>query len=730
MLCRMYPASFRARFEAGLRHSFLCDLARARTRGAAAAALFWVLTAADVIRFGACERLRHLPLSTPASGPGGASMLSLLTADLRDGWRSLRGTPVVTAVAIVSLALGIGANTALFSILNSLVLKALPVREPARLALVADGDWTNPIWEQMRQRQPQFADGAFAWSATRFDLASTGETDFVDGAWVSGGMFDVLGVPAARGRVIGDADDRRGGGPDGPVAVISYPFWQRRFGGAADIVGRTLTISRVPFTIVGVMPQGFFGPDVGRSMDVAVPIGSEPLIRGRESALDARSTWWLSIMVRLRPGQSVEQATALLRGVQPQIREATIPANWPAAEQKQYLTDAFTLTPAASGESPLRKQYVQPLTVLLIVVGLVLLIACANIASLLLARAVARRHEFSVRLALGASRLRLSRQLLVESVLLAGAGAALGLVFAHWASRTVVAQLTSGARTVSLDLALDWRVLAFTTGVTAATVLLFGLAPAFGVSAVAPQESLKEQARGVAGGRRMTLRHAIVVVQVALSLTLVVAALLFARTFTALVTRDIGFDRDPVLLVNVSARRSAETPERRLALFAQLRDAAAAVPGVSHAAASFTSPVGTSGWNMAVKVPPDSTLGRRERMAWVNAVTPDWFATYGIDLAAGRDVAEADTGGPRLAVVNRAFANRFLKPGNPVGQQFEPGDAFAGTAPYRGHRSGRGRRLSIRARGDDADRLHSARRSGTARPQTLSSACDRPVRRR
>ncbi|MGH9370815.1 MAG: ABC transporter permease [Vicinamibacterales bacterium] len=249
--------------------------------------------------------------------------------DLRDAFRALRATPVVTIVAVLSLALGIGANTAIFSILDSLLIRALPVENPQRLHIVGVGaevrnTWTNPIWEQFRERQSLF-DGAFAWSSTRFNMAQGGPTEFVDGVWASGRYFDVLGVPAVLGRTFTEADDARGGGPDGPVAVISYNFWQRRLGGAADAIGRPLTVERVPFTVIGVTPPAFFGVDVGRTFDVAIPIGTEPLIRGRESSLDRRSNWWLNVMLRLKPDQDREAGNTAVRGVHPQIREATMP---------------------------------------------------------------------------------------------------------------------------------------------------------------------------------------------------------------------------------------------------------------------------------------------------------------------------------------------------------------------------------------------------------------------
>ena len=332
--------------------------------------------------------------------------------DFRAAVRGLRKSPGFALVAIGTLALGIGANTALFSIFSSLILRPLPVRDPGSLALLTNGSWSYPIWEELRARDNLF-DGAFAWSNQTFDLSPSGKTDPVDGAYVSGRLFDVLGVTAIRGRMITAADD--GGasppsvnrGADGPVAVISHRLWRQRFAGASDVIGRRLTVQRVPFTIVGVMPPGFFGPDVGRMTDVMLPFAAEPLIRGQESRLASKGSWWLQIMVRLKPGQGIEGANSALRAAQPQIVGG--------ASRSEVISEPLTLAPAATGRSPLRTRFETPLFAMVVAVGLVLLVACANIASLLLARALARRRELSVRLALGSSRWRIARLLFIES---------------------------------------------------------------------------------------------------------------------------------------------------------------------------------------------------------------------------------------------------------------------------------------------------------------------------
>jgi putative ABC transport system permease protein len=631
--------------------------------------------ALDALHAASFLELSKRPRAKPGGGYG---------HDFRVAIRQLIATPVVTAVAVLSLALGIGANTAIFSLVNSLVLRALPVKDPQQLAILTDeslqsnDSWTYPIWREVLQR-PQLFDSAFAWGTQRFDLASGGVAEFVDGIWVTAGIFETLGVSPVLGRAFTDADDRPGGGEDGPVAVISHAFWQRRFGGAADTIGRRLTLERIPFTIVGIMPPDFFGPDVGRRVDIAVPLRMVTVVLP-ERRVEQRDWWWLNVMMRLRIGQSAGQATAALRAVQPHMRSATLPPDWPATDRQQYLSKGLTLVPAATGNSDLRTRYERPLLTIQIVVALVLLIACANIANLLLARAAARRHEWSVRLALGASRWRLVRLLMTESVVLSLVGAGLGFLVARWGSQLLVQQLSTQTNAVFLDLPVDWRVLAFTTGTAVLTALLFGTVPAFRAAGVAPMEAIKDQGRGAAGETgRMSVASTLVVAQVALSVLLVVAAALFMRTFANLARLDLGFDPTRVLVVTMSAERASIEPAQRVAVFERARQAVQALPGVERAALSYVTPVSGHNWGNRLEVSGSIALSETERGARRNQVSPEFFETYGQRLVAGRNFTDGDRdGAPLVAIVNEAFARRFLNGANPIGHTLRRFPARAG----------------------------------------------------
>ena len=589
--------------------------------------------------------------------------------DLRLGIRALRATPVVTAVAVLSLVLGIGANTAIFSLVNGLLLRPLPVKDPHRLVMVSTGSemttqFGYATFEQIRRHGEAF-DGALAWSLGGKSMLTYGDaTETVEHHFVSGDYFSTLGVRPLLGRSITVADDVDGGGPDGPVIVISYGLWQRRFGGAASVVGAKVIVDRSPATIVGVAPSDFFGPVVGSGFDIAVPIKVQPLVQPATPLTDEMT--WLTIMLRMKPGQSVNAATAALRAVEPQIRAGALPKD--IQEARSFLKEPFTLSPVGGGLSPLRNRFERPLMMIFVVVALVLVIACANIANLLLARGTARRHELSVRVALGASRWDLTRQLLTESIVLASIGAVAGVVFGGWASRAIVSQLSTSATPVVLDPSLDWRVLTFTAATTIATAVLFGAAPALRATRVHPIEALKEQGRSAAGETGGHLSGALIVAQVALSLVLVMVAGLFVATFERLAHAPLELDRDRVLVVTLTAPTIPGTG--RNGFYHRLVRAVASLPGIAAAGGSVNPPiVGALTGDFVVSEPGTEPPPDAERISQSNGVTPGWFAAYGTPIKAGRDFDGHDTLATQpVMVVNEAFVRRFLPGQSPIGK--------------------------------------------------------------
>jgi putative ABC transport system permease protein len=593
-----------------------------------------------------------------------------LWQDVRSAVRGLRKNPGFTLVAITTLALGIGANTALFSIFNGLILRPLPVHDPSRLALLLDGSWSYPIWAEIKARENDLFDGAIAWADERFDLLRGGKSAFVDGAHVSGRFFEVLGVSAARGRMLTPADDAADA-PDGPVAVISHRFWRERFAGADDAIGRQITLQRRAFTVVGVMPPGFFGVDVGRMTDVMLPFAAEPLMRGQESQLASVGSSWLDMMVRRKPGQSLEQANAALRGVQPQIRAATVSGVAPARAAR-YLTRPLTLADAATGKSSLRSEFEKPLIAMIVAVGLLLLVACTNIASLMVARVLARRRELSVRMTLGGSRGRLARMLFTESLIVAMSGAALGVVFAAWSGALLVRQLSTWESDVSLELALDWRVLGFSVTLACVSAIVAGVAPALGLRSVAAGEAIKDARRGLTGDRRFAVRGTLVVAQIAVSLMLVTSAGLFLRSFSSLNQLPLGFVPEPLLTAELDLQASDAPIEQRRARAERLRAAAAAVPGVRSASLSRVSLLTGGGWGanrVAVDDGPMPVEDLSANRLWRNATTPGWFGTMGTPLVNGRDFTDGDrVGAPLVAIVNHAFVRRYQLGLQPIGR--------------------------------------------------------------
>ncbi|HVX67650.1 MAG TPA: ABC transporter permease [Bryobacteraceae bacterium] len=602
----------------------------------------------------------------------GWTFLDTVAQDLRYGWRSLAANPGFTATAVLSLALGIGANTAIFGIVNALMLRTLPVPEPGSLMVVkyTDGEYfTNPLWEQVRDHQQSFS-GALAYLGDRFNLANGGESHFANGLWVSGEFFRTLGVPALRGRVFTQDDDRHGGGVAGPVAVISYRFWKGHFNGDPDVVGRTVRLNRQPFQIVGVTPPWFTGLEPDRKYDVAIPIGCDPILRADRSLLAARSAWWLHVLGRLKAGESAARAEAGLRAIAPEVMRAALPLDWRPKDQKAFLAKTLGLAPAATGFSDTRGSYRKALFALMTIVALVLLIACANIANLLLARASARERELAVRMAIGAARWRVVRQLMTESLLLSLAGAAGGLLLALWGSRLLVQLISTTGREVELDLTPDVRVLGFTIGAAALTALLFGLAPALRATRIGVGGVLKENSRGaVRGSSRHSLGKLLVAGQVALSLLLLVGAGLFLGTLRNLMTVDAGFDQKRLLLVNADCEHAGVQPKQRVQVFTQLLERLRALPGVRSASTSMLTPISGFVWNGPAAAEGFQATSDEDMMVFFNRVSPGYFETMRTPLVAGREFNSRDTlNAPHVIILGAATARHFFGAANPIGK--------------------------------------------------------------
>jgi predicted permease len=607
-----------------------------------------------------------------------------LWQDLRFGARLLRVNPGFAVVAVLSLALGIGANTAIFQLIDAVRLRTLPVKDPQQLATVRiiDRQWssgsfngnyaqlTYPLWQQIRQRQEGFSSiGAFGEDS--FNLATGGEVHNARGLWVSGDFFSTLGVQPFIGRMISNSDDQSGcaGGVD-----LSYAFWQHQYGGEASALGKDITLEGHAFPIIGVTSPRFNGVSVGESFDVAVPICAEAIIRGEYSRLNGRKDWWLAAIGRLKPGWSVEKATSQLKVISPQMLQETIPPSYDSEGVKHYLAYKFGAFPADTGLSELRRQSSAPLWLLLGISGLVLLIACANLANLMLARANSRQREISVRLALGASRGRLIRQLLVESLLLAFLGALFGALLADQLSGALVAMITTPNNPTFLDLGVDWRVLGFTMGLAVLTVVFFGLAPALRATTAEPNAVLKTGRGMTASRERHGFRRSLVSTQVALSVVLLVAALLFVRSFRNLMTVDAGFRQDGAIVTYVDFTKLKLPAERRQDFKRDLLERLRGVPGVETIAGARLVPIGGSFWNDSVT---GKTNADEKGVAWENFISPNYFRTLETPLVEGRDFDSNDTAtSPAVAIVNQAFVNKYLGT-NPIGEQFrlwtEPG---------------------------------------------------------
>jgi putative ABC transport system permease protein len=606
--------------------------------------------------------------------------LESLWQDLHYGARLLRRNPTFAVVAVLTLALGTGANTAIFQLVDAVRLRPLPVDRPEQLAEVRIvqapngrtgtfiGRWpmlSYPLYLKLRAEQQAFS-GLAAWGSTSFDLAQGGEQRAAEALWVSGNFFEVLGVRPAAGRLIAPSDDVRG---CAGTAVLGHAFWQREYGGAPSAVGSTLLLDGHRFDVIGVASPEFYGVDVGRAFEVAVPICAEPIVAGDQTSLDKPDMWFLGGVGRLKPGVTVEQAGAQLAGMSATILGATVSTRYSAVDAKDYREMVIGTQPAASGVGGLRRNYGDSLNVLLGVTGLVLLTACANLANLMLARATAREREVAVRLAIGASRRRIVRQMLSESLLIAAIGSMAGMLIAQWFSRSMVALLDSDSNPLFIDLSLDWRVFAFTAGVALTACLVFGLAPAISATRTSLGITLKADGRGSTDGReRFSVRRALVVVQVALSLVLVVGALLFARSLRNLTTMDPGFRQDGVLTATLDYRKANVPEPNRAELTRRIVERLRAVPGVRGVSQTFLTPVDGNFWNERVLV---GGVRHRDSVNF-NAVGPGYFDILGIRLIAGRDFDARDTPeSPRVAIVSESFARALFPGRDAIGQSFD-----------------------------------------------------------
>jgi predicted permease len=580
--------------------------------------------------------------------------------DLRFGVRLMRRHKVFTAMAVLSLALGIGANTAIFSLIDALLLKPLPVEHPEQLVIV-DGigyEYPDPVYVELSEKNSVFA-GMITFNRIEATLSDGSQAERVSGQLVSGNFFTVLGVSPHLGRVFTEADDQTPGAH--PVTVISYDYWRWRFAADPNIVGKKININNHPFTIIGVASQRFNDVGVGAAPDVRIPMMM------KRQVFDARVG--TPVMARLKPGVSIEQANvaadALFQNI---IRTlgANSPSNRYSNESRIELRSART---GISTES-LRVRFLQPLIFLMSLVGVVLLIACLNVANLVLARAATRRKEIAVRRAVGAGRFRLIRQLLTEGFLLSALGGALGIVFARMGTDALLGYIN-----LTLEIEPDWRILSFILSITLLTGLLFSLAPALQATRFDLIPALKNDAVVVAGGKRKwELRHLLVVVQVALSLVLLITGGLFVRSLQNLKAVDHGYTSDQIVSMEIAPDRFSYKPEQRWRFYDQLSERVRALPGVKAATYTYAMPLGGASEQGEIEVPGSQSPPNEKPTSRFHGITSHFFATFGIPLLMGRDFNAHDSvGHPRVVIVNDSFARYFFGDENPLGKRVSVG---------------------------------------------------------
>jgi len=616
-----------------------------------------------------------------------------LRINIRQALRSFVKNPAFTAVVVLTLALGIGANTAIFSLMDQVLLRLLPVKDPERLVVLqGPGPFSgrasshsntiqvmsHPMFEHLRDQSTVFS-GVLAEFTASIHLGEGGQTDDVHGDLVSGTYFETLGLHPALGRLFSRDDDRVPGGH--PVVVLGHGFWTRRFAADRGIVGRALRVNDTPMTVIGVAPAGFHGIEVGESVDVYVPLNmQQQVLPTWPKALGDWRTRWLTVMARLKDGVSVPQATASVNVLYGQLlREDLATVKTPSDRFRiAFLQKRLTLDPGGRGTSGLRDNAETPLLVLMGMVGLVLLIACANVANLLLARASSRQKEVALRLALGASRGRLVRQLLVESVVFSLAGGALGIAFAAWTGTLLLRALPSeqAARVLTAD--PDLRVTLFALALAMITGMVFGLVPALQSTRPQLAPTLKSESAAVMGGTApFRFRKGLVVAQVALSLLLLIGAGLFTRSLGNLRSLNPGFEPERLLTFTVDPSLNGYEPARRLSLFKRLQDDFAAEPGVKTVSLAENALMTSNDSSSTIRVEGYEAKEEEDMNPNFNSVAPGFFNTLGIPLLSGREFTDGDiAGAPKVAVVNEAFARYFYKDQSPIGRRFGLGRSF------------------------------------------------------
>jgi putative ABC transport system permease protein len=629
------------------------------------------LSAADKVREGVppeqARRLAVLELGgveqakeRVRTGRHGAS-LDEIGRDVRYAWRMLGKQRGFTAVVILTLALGIGANTAIFTLIDALLLRWLPVHNPHELVLVtfrsageveAAPSFSYVFVRRLSDQRDIFS-GVAGFSGNRFTVGSPGAVTRVRGALVTGGYYETLGVSAVVGRLLTREDDE----PGAPlVAVISHSYWDREFGRRPTVVGERLLINAVAVSIVGVSPRGFDGANVGAVAEITIPVAALAWVEPKSAPLLGAGNFWLRVLARPSPQLGAAQAEARLRTIWPRVQDELLPMRWPAPLRRSVIEAVPQLLPGATGWTYLREIYARPLLVLMGAAALVLVIACANIASLHLARGFTRKREIAVRLAIGAGRGRVMRQLLVESTMLSCIGAACGIALAWLSGTLLVDSISTESGQMVFDLMPNWRVLAFTAALAVITAVAFGLAPAVQATAAGPLQGLKDDPR--IGTSRSRLLPWLVSAQVALSLVLLVGAALFVRTLQNLQRFNPGFDSEGVLLVDLE-----QGPRVPRQLLEELQRGSGAVS----VSVSTHTPLSGSRWSEPA-VPAGQPLPESDNALFVGA-GPRFFETMGIPLLSGREFTERDAGDvPSVAVVNEAFARRHFPDRNPVGQ--------------------------------------------------------------